>query len=90
MMPYSLIKHILFWQKIYLTWYSFDQKTLFQTFLRIVDGSRLDLTLHCIVNDITPQKAENDGARGKKMEDSDLDLANSKWKAENIEATQRF
>ena len=61
---------------------------MFTILIRIVDWSWFDLTLHCIVDDVTPQKTEDDGAGGKKMEDGDLDFANVEWKAENIEAGQ--
>ena len=63
---------------------------MFTILIRVVDWSWFDLTFHRIVDDVTPQKTEDNGTGGKKMEDGDLDFANSEWKAENIEAAQSF
>ena len=42
------------------------------------------------VNDITPEETEDEGARNKEVENSDLDLTNSEGEAEHLQAEKKF
>ena len=48
-------------------------------------SSEMSREFPTIINDITPEETEDEGAGGEEVEDGDLDLANIKWKTEHLE-----